>query len=201
MLMGGTRELRKDTVRSGYAYAFESIMSAYIPASLSNGRPNVTEDDLERKDYLKAVIKETLRLYPPSPLLSPRESTQDVKIKGYIAAARMVFTNAWAIGRDPASWEEADKFCPERFLENNAYGSIDFKGHDFQLIPFGAGRRGCPGISFAIAANELVLATVLKRFDWALPNTGENLDMSECVGLAIHRKVPLVATATPHNSR
>lgn len=116
--------------------------------------------------YLKAVIKETLRLHPPIPLLVPRESTKDVKINGYdIAAGTRVITNAWAIHRDPATWEEPEEFHPERFLNS----TIDFKGQDFKLIPFGSGRRGCPGISFAIANNELVLANLLSKFNWALP--------------------------------
>lgn len=116
--------------------------------------------------YLKAVIKETLRLHPPIPLLVPRESTKDVKINGYdIAAGTRVITNAWAIHRDPTTWEEPEEFHPERFLNS----TIDFKGQDFKLIPFGSGRRGCPGISFAIANNELVLANLLSKFNWALP--------------------------------
>ncbi|KAJ6375459.1 hypothetical protein OIU77_000443 [Salix suchowensis] len=105
--------------------------------------------------YLRAVIKETRRLHPPIPLLIPREASQDVKINGYdIAVGTMVMINAWAIGRDPTTWDQPKEYRPERFLNS----SVDFRGNDFQLIPFGAGRRGCPGISFAMAANELVLA-------------------------------------------
>lgn len=129
-------------------------------------KQHITEDDLENMHYLKAVIKETLRLHPPIPLLVPRESIQDVKVMGYdIAAGTLVITNSWAIGRDPTSWEEPNEFRPERFLGT----SIDFKGHDFELIPFGAGRRGCPGTMFAMAINELALANLLHKFDWALP--------------------------------
>ena len=161
-----------------------------------NGKPMILEDDLERMHYLKTVIKETLRLHPPIPLLVPHFSTRDVKIEGYdIAAGTIAITNAWAIGRDPGSWDDPDEFKPKRFLNS----AIDFKGHNFELIPFGAGRRSCPGILFAIAINELVLANLVYRFNWALPEGTkvEDLDMSESGGLNMHRKVPLFAVATP----
>uniref|UniRef100_A0A2N9GUQ0 Cytochrome P450 n=1 Tax=Fagus sylvatica TaxID=28930 RepID=A0A2N9GUQ0_FAGSY len=161
-------------------------------------KKDITEDDLVKMHYLKAVIKETLRFHPPIPLLVPRQSIQDAKTQGYdIAAGTQVIINAWAIGRDPASWDEPDEFQPERFLTS----SIDFRGHDFQLIPFGAGRRGCPGIAFSIAMIELVLANLVHNFDWTLPGgaKGEDLDMTECVGITIHRKSPLIAVATPYS--
>lgn len=166
---------------------------------IANGKPNITHADLEKMHYLRAVLKETLRLHPPIPLLVPRLSTRDVKIQGYdIAAGTMVILNAWTIGRDPRTWDEPDKFKPERFLNS----SVDFKGQDFELIPFGAGRRGCPGTSFAMATNELVLANLVNKFDWALPEglKAEDLDMTECTGLTIHRKVHLLAVATPFPS-
>ncbi|XP_021863518.2 cytochrome P450 736A117 [Spinacia oleracea] len=164
---------------------------------IARDNEHISEDGLENMKYLKAVIKETLRLHPPIPLLVPRESTQDLKIKGYdISAGTLVFVNVWAIQRDPVIWEEPEDFCPERFL----HSSIDFKGNDFELIPFGGGRRICPGISFAIANNELVLANLMHKFNWTLPAgvKGETMDMSESTGLTIHRKTPLLAVATPH---
>ncbi|KAK3225431.1 hypothetical protein Dsin_005293 [Dipteronia sinensis] len=166
---------------------------------IANNKTFINEDDLDQTHYLKAVIKETLRLHPPIPLLVPRSSTEDVRIKGYdISAGTTVITNAWAIGRDPAIWEEPEEFRPERFLNS----SVDFKGHDFELIPFGAGRRGCPGISFAMATDELVLANLVHKFDWSLPagTRVEDLDMTECTGLTIHRKVDLLGVATPVSS-
>jgi cytochrome P450 len=159
---------------------------------------DITKDDLDKMHYLKAMIKETLRYHPPDPLLVSRESIQDAKIQGYdIAAGTKVIINAWAIGRDPASWDEPNEFQPERFLTS----SIDFRGHDFQLIPFGAGRRGCPGITFAITTIELFLAKLMQNFDWALPGgaRGEDLDMAEFVGITIHRKTPLIAVAIPYS--
>ncbi|XP_075661549.1 cytochrome P450 736A117-like [Castanea sativa] len=160
-------------------------------------KKDITEDDLDKMRYLKAIIKETLRFHPPIPLLTPRKSIQDAKIHGYdIAAGTQVIINAWTIGKDPTLWDEPEEFQPERFLTS----SIDFKGHDFQLIPFGAGRRGCPGISFAITTIELVLANLVRNFEWTLPDgaIGKDLNMTESTGLAIHRKFPLVAIATPY---
>ncbi|KAF7806019.1 cytochrome P450 71A26-like [Senna tora] len=162
---------------------------------------HITEEHIGHMPFLRAVLKETLRLHPPIPLLFPRESMQDMKLKGYdIKAGTRVIVNAWAIGRDPAYWDNPQEFEPERFLNS----SVDYKGHDFQLIPFGAGRRGCPGIQFAMAINELVLANLVHQFDWTLPKHGEAareaLDMSETVGLTMHRKIPLVLVASPRNN-
>ena len=163
----------------------------------SGNKTEITEDDLDNMHYLKAVIKEALRFHPPNALLIPRKSTQNVKIQGYdITVGTQVIINAWAIGRDPTSWNEPEEFTPERFLKS----SIDFRGHDFQLIPFGAGRRGCPGISFAMTTVELVLANLLHNFDWTLPDgvRGEDIDMTESTGITIHKKFPLTAVATPY---
>ncbi|XP_057950668.1 cytochrome P450 71A1-like [Malania oleifera] len=160
---------------------------------IDQGKSLVTEDDIQEMHYLKAVIKETMRLHPPLPLLVPRESIEDVKVQEYdILAKTRVFINAWAIGRDPESWEEAEEFRPERFLNN----LIDFKGHDFQLIPFGAGRRGCPGITFAITIIELVLANILRKFDWMVPEKlgKEGLDITESSGMSTHRQFPLIVS-------
>ncbi|XP_047975773.1 cytochrome P450 71A8-like [Salvia hispanica] len=156
---------------------------------------NITEDDLERMHYLKAVIKETLRYHPPVPLLVPRVASKDVKIKGYdVAAGTVVMINAWAIGRDSVSWNEPEEFKPERFLNS----SIDFKGLNFELVPFGMGRRACPGAAFAVATIEFVLASLVQKFDWKLDNGGQggNLDMSERQGITVHRDIPLIAVAS-----
>ncbi|KAK9938211.1 hypothetical protein M0R45_014964 [Rubus argutus] len=160
-------------------------------------RADITEDDLAEMHYLKAVIKETFRLYPPLPLLFPRMSNQDVKINGYnIKANTQVMVNIWAIGRDPKLYTNPEIYEPERFLNS----AIDYKGNDFELIPFGSGRRSCPGMQFAIAVEEIVLANIVHKFDWALPNgaRAEDLDMTESAGLSAHRKYPLKAVATPH---
>ncbi|THG20409.1 hypothetical protein TEA_004116 [Camellia sinensis var. sinensis] len=164
---------------------------------IAKGKLNITEDDLVNMHYLKAVIKESLRIHPPV-FLVPRESIQETKVMGYdIVAGMQVFVNAWAIGRDPLSWEDPEEFRPERFLNS----SIDFKGHDFEFIPFGAGRRGCPGTLFAMNVNELAFASVVHKFDLSLPDgsSGEDLDMTEAVGLIIHKKTPLIVVPTPYS--
>lgn len=151
------------------------------------GREDITDEDMENMHYLKTVIKEAMRCHPPIPLLVPRVAGKDVKIMGYdVPAGTVVMTNAWAISRDPESWNE-----PERFLNSD----IDFKGMDFELIPFGAGRRGCPGIGFAVATIEFVIANIVQKFNWEL-GEGKELDTSECPGGTVHRAVPLLAVAT-----
>ena len=157
---------------------------------LVGDRTQVNEDDLPKLAYLKAVIKETLRLFPAAPLLLPRESMSDCKINGYtIPAKTLVFINAWAIGRDPESWENPDEFMPERFLNS----SIDILGTDFEVIPFGAGRRGCPGIAMGLATVELTLANLLHSFDWEFPPgvSKEDIDTQVLPGLTMHKKHPL----------
>ena len=165
--------------------------------SVVGNRTQVTEDDLGQMNYLKAVIKESLRLHPSIPLMVPRKCMEDIKVKDYdIAVGTVVLVNAWAIARDPSPWDQPLLFKPERFLRS----SIDFKGHDFELIPFGAGRRGCPAITFATIIVEGILANLVHQFDWSLPGgaAGEDLDMSETPGLAANRKYPLYAVATAY---
>lgn len=109
---------------------------------------------------------------------------EDIILKGYkIPAKTRIFVNAWAIGRNPESWEEPNVFKPERFLERD----IDYRGQNFELIPFGAGRRGCPALTFAVAVVELALAQLLHSFDWELPPgiTAKDLDLTEVFGLSM----------------
>lgn len=154
----------------------------------------INEEDVERLPYLKAVVKETLRLFPPAPLLVPRESVEKCNMEGYeIQPKTLVLVNAWAIGRDPEAWEDAEQFYPERFFNC----SIDFKGQDFELIPFGAGRRICPGIHMGVATVELALANLLHSFDWALPRGIEKQDIDTEVmpGITMHKKNDLCLVA------
>ncbi|KAM1080654.1 hypothetical protein TB2_014951 [Malus domestica] len=156
----------------------------------------VLESDLSQLDYLKDVIKEIFRLHPPAPVLVPRESMEDVSIDGYnIPAKTRIFVNAWAIGRDPESWENPETFEPERFIGS----TIDFKGQDYELLPFGAGRRGCPAITFGTATIELALAQLLHSFDWELPpgTTAKDLDLAEVFGITMHRIDNLIVVARP----
>ncbi|WRX28169.1 Cytochrome P450 - like 10 [Theobroma cacao] len=107
---------------------------------------NVDETGLHELKYLKAVIRETFRMRPSIPLLLPRECHQACEINGYeVAPKTRVLINAWALGRVSDYWKEPEKFYPERFLNS----SVDYMGTNFEFIPFGAGRRICPGILFA----------------------------------------------------
>ncbi|GLJ54698.1 hypothetical protein SUGI_1175000 [Cryptomeria japonica] len=156
----------------------------------------VEESDLPHLQYLQSVVKETLRLYPSAPLLLPHESMEQSTIGGYqIPAKTGVLVNAWAIGRDPIIWEEANEFKPERFLRSQ----IDVKGQDFEFIPFGSGRRGCPGIPLALPMIQLGLAQLLHCFNWYLPKgvTPETLDFSEFFGITMPRAVHLLAIPFP----
>ena len=152
------------------------------------GDTTVLESDLPQLHYMKAVIKEIFRLHPPAPVLLPRESMEEVNINGYnIPAKTPFFFNAWAIGRDLESWENPDVFEPERFMGSRS--TVDFKGQHFELIPFGAGRRSCPAITFGTASIELALAQLLHSFYWELPPgvTAKDLDMTEAFGITMHR--------------
>ena len=147
--------------------------------------------DVNKMDYLKCVLKETLRLHPLAPLLAPRETTEGVDLGGYhIPAKTRVLVNSWAIQRQPGLWDRPDEFLPERF-ENN---SIDYEGQDFQYIPFGVGRRSCPALKFGVTNIGYIVANLLYWFDWKLSGDDgppEDLDMSEVYGLTVHKKVPL----------
>ncbi|KAG5053443.1 hypothetical protein JHK87_005641 [Glycine soja] len=150
----------------------------------------VDETSIHELKYLRSVIKETLRLHTPVPLLLPRECSERCEINGYeIPAKSKVIVNAWAIGRDPNYWIEAEKFSPERFIDC----SIDYKGGEFQFIPFGAGRRICPGINLGIVNVEFSLANLLFHFDWKMApgNSPQELDMTESFGLSLKRKQDL----------
>ncbi|KAL3535294.1 hypothetical protein ACH5RR_003755 [Cinchona calisaya] len=154
----------------------------------------VNEEDIHKLPYLKAVIKETLRLYPPAPILGPRETIQKCNLQGYqIEPKTLVIFNAWAIARDPKCWKNPDDFIPERFLNSN----IDLRGQDFEVIPFGAGRRGCPGMNLGLAIVEVALANLLYCFDWELPfgMKIEDIDTDVLPGLTMYPKTALCLLA------
>ncbi|KAJ8759812.1 hypothetical protein K2173_009913 [Erythroxylum novogranatense] len=160
------------------------------------GKKAITDADVEELHYLKEVIKETLRLHPPVPLLLPRQSRETCVVNGYeIPGKTTLMINAWALGRDPKYWSDAERFIPERFED----GRLDFKGQNFEFIPFGAGRRICPGMHFGLANVVLPLAQLLYYFDWKLPDgmSPQNLDMTEKFGATVGRKHSLMLIATP----
>lgn len=148
--------------------------------------------DIDNLHYLQATVEETLRLHPPTPLLLSRKALRSTNFMGYnIPKNTRVFVNAWAIGRDPECWEDPLSFKPERFLDSN----IGYKGQHFEFIPFGAGRRICPGIQLAHRVLPLILGTLLHHFHWELPNnvTSNTVDMTETIGLTARKLKPLKA--------
>ncbi|CAA7020914.1 unnamed protein product [Microthlaspi erraticum] len=155
----------------------------------------VTEEEIGNMKYLKAVIKETLRIHPPAPILIPRQLSEDVKLKGYdIAAGTQVIINAWTIQRDSATWgSDAEEFKPERHLDS----ALDFQGQNFMYIPFGSGRRQCPGIGFAMALAEVALANLVNRFSWKVEartvGDDDQYHLAEAFGVEVCRKFPLIA--------
>ncbi|KAI7731306.1 hypothetical protein M8C21_002582 [Ambrosia artemisiifolia] len=161
-------------------------------------KSKIDEDDLPGLPYLKAVIKETMRLYPPAPLLVPRETRKDSNVHGYeIKQKTLVYVNAWAIGRDPKSWDNPEEFLPERFISGC---HVNFKGNDFDLIPFGAGRRICPGMSIGVIMVELLLANLLYMFDWGLLDglRKEDIDFDAMPGITMHKRNELCLLAHVH---
>ncbi|XP_058757789.1 cytochrome P450 CYP736A12-like [Vicia villosa] len=152
----------------------------------------VEEKDLSKLSYLDIVIMETLRLYPAGPLV-PRVSTEDAVVDGYFLEKKSrIIVNLWAIGRDSKIWSDnAEEFYPERFVDKN----LDYRGNDFQFIPFGFGRRGCPGINLGLTTVKLVVAQLVHCFSWELPSsmTPNDLDMTEKFGLSIPRAKHLLA--------
>ncbi|KAH7536711.1 cytochrome P450 84A1 [Ziziphus jujuba] len=153
------------------------------------------ETDLEKLTYLKCVIKETLRLHPPVPLL-PHETSDHCEVGGYfIPKKSRVMINAWAIGRNNDFWEEAESFKPSRFLKN---GAPDYKGSNFEYIPFGSGRRSCPGMQLGLFTVEMAVGHLLHCFRWELPEgmNPSELEMNDAFGLTAPRASRLVAVPT-----
>ena len=151
----------------------------------------VKESDIAQLPYLQAVVKETFRLHPAVPLLLPRKAEVDTDICGFIVPKdAQVLVNVWAIGRDPNLWENPNSFMPERFLGSD----MDVRGQNFELIPFSAGRRICPGIRMI----HLMLASLLHSYDWKLEDgvTPENMNMEEKFGVTLQKAQPLRALPT-----
>ncbi|KAJ9552669.1 hypothetical protein OSB04_016714 [Centaurea solstitialis] len=162
-----------------------------------HGKTKITELDTQGLSYLQLVIKETLRLHPPIPLLLPRVCREQCKIGGYDIPIKMkVIINAWACSTNPEFWEDPEDFRPERF-ENTL---IDFKGTHHHYIPFGSGRRMCPGITFGLVSVELFLAQMLYNFDWKLADglNSINIDMMETEGMLAAKKVHLYLIPTSY---
>ncbi|XP_057966123.1 cytochrome P450 84A1-like [Malania oleifera] len=195
VMFGGT-----ETVASAIEWAMAELMKS--PEDLKRVQQELTEvvgldrrlheSDLDKLPYLKCAMKETLRLHPPIPLLL-HETAADAVLAGYSIPARSrVMVNAYAIGRDPTAWTDPEAFKPSRFLDSSA---PDFKGSNFEFIPFGSGRRSCPGMQLGLYSLELMVAHLVHCFTWELPDgmTPSELDMNDLFGLTAPRAIRLVA--------
>ncbi|XP_047327595.1 flavonoid 3',5'-hydroxylase 1-like [Impatiens glandulifera] len=155
------------------------------------------ETDIAKLPYLRAICKEAFRKHPSTPLNLPRISTEACEVNGYyIPKNTRLSVNIWAIGRDSSVWENPMEFKPERFLSGEK-AKVDPRGNDFELIPFGAGRRICAGARMGITLVEYVLGSLVHSFDWKLV---EELNMDETFGLALQKAIPLSALVTPRLS-
>ena len=162
---------------------------------IGKGNP-VEESDIARLPYLQAIIKETFRMHPAGPLLVPRKAESDVEIEGLtVPKGAQVLVNAWAIGRDPSIWDDPNSFKPERFLGSE----IDVRGRNFELLPFGSGRRICPGLPLAMRMLHLMLGSIIHFFDWKLEDgvTPQSMSMDDKCGLALEMAKPLRAIPIP----
>ncbi|KAK9053939.1 hypothetical protein SSX86_025014 [Deinandra increscens subsp. villosa] len=151
----------------------------------------VDESDIAKLPYLRCIINETLRLYPAGPLLVPHESSEDCVVGGYkIPRGTMLIVNQWAIHHDPKVWDDPERFNPERFdgLEGNRDG--------FKLMPFGSGRRSCPGEGLAVRMLGMTLGSIIQCFDWERVSD-DMVDMNEGPGLSMPKAAPLVAKCKP----
>ncbi|XP_008785621.2 cytochrome P450 78A5-like [Phoenix dactylifera] len=163
-----------------------------IDAVVGNSRI-VSDSDIPKLPYLQSIVKESLRMHPPGPLLSwARLAIHDVNIgKHLIPAGTTAMVNMWAITHDESIWSEPCEFKPERFVADD----VSILGSDLRLAPFGSGRRVCPGKAMALATVHLWLAQLLQRFKW-VPSEG-GVDLSECLKMSLEMKNPLVCKALP----
>nr|ASG81458.1 vinorine hydroxylase [Rauvolfia serpentina] len=155
----------------------------------------VDETDLKHLVYLQAIVKEGLRLYPPGPLGAPHRAIEDCQVGGYfIPKGTQLLVNVWKLHRDPRVWSEPEKFMPERFLTRQA--EVDVFGHHFELLPFGSGRRACPGITFAVQVMHLTVARLLQGFDMTTPSNLP-VDMTEGPGVTMPKAHPVEVLMMP----
>ncbi|KAI5071642.1 hypothetical protein GOP47_0013893 [Adiantum capillus-veneris] len=162
----------------------------------------VEETDLQQLTYLQAVIKETLRLHPPGHMLLPHAVSECCKLGGYdIPSNAIVMFDVISMARDPAIWEEPLSFKPERFMEATA--QVDITGSkEVTMIPFGAGRRICPGLGLATMHMEMFVAHLMQSFEWASsPAAGEAVDLTENPVFTVRMKHPLKAVVRDRKKR
>lgn len=169
----------------------EALSKVKLELEQTIGKGNLVEEsDVTRLPYLQAIVKETFRLHPAVPLLLPRKASNDIEVGGFtIPKDSQIFVNAWAIARDPSTWDNPNSFVPERFFGSD----LDVKGRNFELIPFGGGRRICPGLPLAIRMLPLILGSLIHSFDWKLETvTPKNMDMDDKFGITLQMAEPLL---------
>ncbi|XP_058753855.1 cytochrome P450 82A3-like [Vicia villosa] len=160
---------------------------------------HVNESDISKLVYIQAIVKETLRLHPPAPLSGPHEFSENCTLGGYhVKKGTRLITNLWKIHTDPNVWPDPLEFRPERFL--TTHKNVDVRGKYFELLPFGSGRRMCPGISFGLQMVHYSLASFLHSFDILNPTTSELVDMAEVFGLTNSKATPLEVLVKPRLS-
>uniref|UniRef100_A0A2N9EZV5 Cytochrome P450 n=1 Tax=Fagus sylvatica TaxID=28930 RepID=A0A2N9EZV5_FAGSY len=176
-----------------------ALKRAQEELDLKVGRDRWVDDhDIKDLVYLQAIVKETLRLYPPGPLSVPHEALEDCHVCGYyVPKGTRLFVNVWKLHRDPRVWEDPEKFLPERFLTSHA--NIDASGQHFEFIPFGSGRRSCPGYTFALQVSYLTLARLLQGFELMTP-LNMPVDMTEGSSITLPKATPLEVLLTPRLS-
>ncbi|KAF8022914.1 hypothetical protein BT93_F0431 [Corymbia citriodora subsp. variegata] len=203
LIAGGT-----DTIAVALTWALALLLNnplaikrAQAELDVHVGRDRmVKESDLSKLAYVQAIVKETLRLYPPASLSGMREFTQDCTVGGYhVPAGMRLIVNLWKLQSDPRIWERPEEFEPERFL-TGAHEDVDVKGQHFELIPFGAGRRACPGASLGLQMVQLTLASLLHGFDVRTARGNDVVDMTAIAGLTIDMAAPLEVMVRPRLS-
>ncbi|KAL3353845.1 hypothetical protein AABB24_018490 [Solanum stoloniferum] len=199
LLAGGT-----DTSATTVEWAFQELVRnpnmiekahEELDRTIGKGRW-VEEEDLSQLPYIEAIIKETYRLHPLTPLIPPHYSIEECNVVGYdIPKGTMVFVNIWSLGRNPNYWDRPQEFIPERFLEND----INIKGKNFTMLPFGSGRRRCPGYNLGIKLVGTTLANLLHGFHWRLTGdiNPEEISMKEIYGLTTHPEKPISMIVEP----
>ncbi|GMH16663.1 hypothetical protein Nepgr_018504 [Nepenthes gracilis] len=155
----------------------------------------VEDSNITKLSYLKCIVNETLRLCPVAPLLIPHFSSEDCTVGGYhVSKGTVLLVNAWALHRNPDLWKDPLEFRPERFM-----GAEEGEGEGFKFLPFGVGRRACPGYNLATKSVTLALASLIQCFDWERVD-GELVDMEEATSLILPKKKPLEAMCSPRSS-
>ncbi|GKB29483.1 geraniol 8-hydroxylase-like protein [Tanacetum coccineum] len=190
-----------DTTSSTFEWAMAELISnpekmskaqSELKELMGNQDGPIDESNISRLPYLQAVIKETLRLHPAVTFLVPHRAISDINVRGYmIPKDAQILCNLWAMGQDSNVWPNPQMFEPERFLDVK----IDYKGQDFEFIPFGTGRRMCPGLPLAHRMLHLMLGSLIHNFDWKIEGEvrAQDMDMTDKFGFTLQKNLPLLA--------